>query len=179
MTVAALGTALYEVGAESGNTYIVDLDDDRCSCPDHAFRGVSCKHLRRVAIEITEGRVPPPGQVAVECAVCGAESFVPEDDDVARHYCEAHTLRPGEFVRDRETGDRLLVVHAADRRADHVRVGDSAYSVATYPTNREYDPADPVVGAVYPQSVAMTDSGPEPDELRVYTFPRSRLEALD
>lgn len=179
MTVEALGDALYEVGAESGNAYVVDLDNERCSCPDHAFRGVRCKHLRRVAIEITEGRVPPPGHVAVECVVCGTEAFVPEDEDRPRHYCVDHTLRPGEFVRDRETGDHLLVVHGADRRADRVRVGDSAYSVATYPNNRAYDPTDPVVGAVYPQSVSMTDRGPEPDALRVYTFPRSRLERAD
>lgn len=178
MTVTALGDALYEVESESGNTYLVDLSARRCSCPDHAFRGVRCKHLRRVAIEITDGHVPSPGETAVECAICGDELFV-DSDSQGPHYCDTHALRPGSTVRDRETGNRLLVVHASDRRADRVRVGDSAYSVATYPNNREYDPADPVVGAVYPQSVAMTDNGPEPASLRVYTFPRSRLEALD
>lgn len=178
MTVTALGDAIYEVETDHETTYLVDLDTRRCSCPDHSFRSVRCKHLRRVAIEITEGRLAPPGFLPAACAVCGEELFAPEDEP-GPHYCTVHTLEPGTFVRDRETGDRLLVLTVSDRRADRVRVGESAYSVATYPNNREYDPADPVVGAVYSQSVAMTDSGPEPDTVRVYSFPRSRLERLD
>ncbi len=178
MTTTALGDALYEVATERDERYLVDLDARRCSCPDHAFRDVRCKHLRRVAIEITEGRLAPPGRLPADCAVCGEELFVPEEAVDEPHYCEDHALEPGAFVRDRETGDRLLVVHVSDRRADHVGIGKSAYSVATYPTNRSYDPADRVVGAVYPQSVSMTDSGPAPDSLRVYSFPRSRLERL-
>lgn len=179
MTITALGDAIYEIGTEHGTTYLVDLASNRCSCPDHTYRDVRCKHLRRVAIEITEGRVPPPGKLAVECDVCGEELFVDECTvQEELHYCEAHTLEPGAFVRDRETGDRLLVVHVSDRRADRVRIGESAYSVATYPNNRSYDPTDPVVGAVYPQSVEMTARGPEPDELRVYSFPYSRLERI-
>lgn len=179
MTVSALGDALYEVQTGHSTNYLVDLRSRRCSCPDYTFRGVRCKHLRRVAIEITEGRTPPPGQLAVGCAVCGEELFVPETEADRPHYCPAHTLSPGAFVRDRETDDRLLVVAVSDRQADQMRIGQSAYSVATYPNNREYDPRDSVVGAVYPQSVTMTDSGPEPDSLRVYSFPRSRLEQLD
>lgn len=179
MTVTALGDAIYEVETDHEATYLVDLDTRRCSCPDHSFRSVRCKHLRRVAIEITEGRLAPPGTLPAACAVCGEELFVPEESADESHYCEDHTLEAGAFVRDRETGDRLLVVAVSDRRANRVRIGESAYSVATYPNNREYDPADSVVGAVYSQSVTMTDSGPEPDSLRVYSFPRSRLERLD
>ena len=178
MSVTALGDSLYEIRTENDSTYLVDLADRRCSCPDHSYRDVRCKHLRRVAIEITEGRVPPPGQVAVECAICGTELFADDSED-GPHYCSIHALRPGAFVRDRETGDRLLVVDISDRRADQVRIGESAYSVATYPNNRGYDPNDVVVGAVYPQSVEMTERGPDPNELRVYSFPRSRLERID
>jgi hypothetical protein len=178
MIVSALGDAIYEVETDHETSYLVDLRSRRCSCPDHTFRGVRCKHLRRVAIEITEGRLAPPGYLPVECAICGEGSFVPEENTDRPHYCPAHTLSPGAFVRDRETGDRLLVVAVSDRQADQMRIGQSAYSVATYPNNREYDPTDHVVGAVYPQSVAMTDSGPEPDSLKVYSFPRARLERL-
>lgn len=194
MSVEALGDALYEIETEHG-TYLVDLASRRCSCPDHTYRDVRCKHLRRVAIEITDGRVPPPGRVAVECTICGEELFVDsaerssadrsseqrsreDESGEGPHYCEAHTIETGAVVRDRETGDRLLVVHVSERRADRVRVGESAYSVATYPNNRAYDPADPVVGAVYPQSVEMGSRGPEPGELRIYSFPRSRLERI-
>lgn len=178
MVVEALGDALYEVETDHGTSYLVDLRSRRCSCPDHTFRGVRCKHLRRVAIEITEGRLPAPGQLPVECAVCDEELFVPEEGADRPQYCEDHRLEPGAFVRDRETGNRLLVVAVSDRQADQMRVGQSAYSVATYPNNREYDPRDSVIGAVYPQSISMTDSGPEPDSLRVYSFPRARLERI-
>lgn len=178
MGVEALGNALYEVETDHDASYLVDLGSRRCSCPDHTFRSVRCKHLRRVAIEITEGRLAPPGYLPVECAICREELFVPEESVDRPRYCNEHALEPGMFVRDRETDDRLLVVHVSDRQADRVRVGDSAYSVATYPNNRSYDPADSVVGAVYPQSVKMIDSGPEPDSLRVYSFPRSRLERV-
>jgi hypothetical protein len=179
MTVEALGDSLYEVDTDHGVSYLVDLRDRRCSCPDHTFRGVRCKHLRRVAIEITEGRTPPPGQLVVRCTVCSEELFVPEESTDRPQYCVAHRLEPGAFVRDRETGDRLLVVSISERRADRTKVGKSAYSVATYPNNRGYDPDDPVVGAVYPQSVEIGSRGPEPDELRVYSFPRSRLERVE
>lgn len=178
MTVEALGDSLYEVDTDHGVSYLVDLRDRRCSCPDHTFRGVRCKHLRRVAIEITEGRTPPPGQLVVRCTVCSEELFVPEESTDRPQYCVAHRLEPGAFVRDRETGDRLLVVSISERRADRTKVGKSAYSVATYPNNRSYDPADRVVGAVYPQSVSMRESGPEPDSLGVYSFPHSRLERV-
>lgn len=178
MTITPLGDAVYEVESESNNTYLIDLDTGRCSCPDHTFRGVRCKHLRRLAIEITDGRVPPPGTLVADCAVCGEELFVPETTR-GPSYCSEHRLAPGTAVRDRETGDRLLVVHSSDRRADEIRIGDSAYTVATHPTNRTYDPADRVVGAVYPQSIELTALGPDPESLRVYSFPRSRLERID
>jgi len=41
---------LFLVVSESGSEYLVDARDQRCTCPDHEYRGVRCKHLRRVAI---------------------------------------------------------------------------------------------------------------------------------
>src|SRR5699024_8145745 len=79
MAVTALGDGRYAVDAESGATYRVDLSRTRCSCPDHTIRGERCKHLRRVAIEITRERVPKPGFRAADCLSCGRETFVPED----------------------------------------------------------------------------------------------------
>jgi len=60
MAVRALPDGRYAVESEGGATYVVDLDAGRCSCPDHEIRGTRCKHMRRVAIEITEGRIPAP-----------------------------------------------------------------------------------------------------------------------
>ena len=60
MAVRPLGDGRYVVESGSGGTYVVDLEAGRCSCPDHEIRGARCKHMRRVAIEITAGRLPTP-----------------------------------------------------------------------------------------------------------------------
>ncbi len=52
----------YEVNSESGNTYVVDLLDSSCSCPDWQKRKPEngCKHMRRVHHEVKNGLVPRP-----------------------------------------------------------------------------------------------------------------------
>lgn len=178
MAVTSFGTNLYEVDTESGS-YLVDVGAGRCTCPDHTYRNARCKHLRRVAIEINEGEVPPPGKVAVTCHDCDREVYV--DNDRAEggpHYCVAHRIAPGDAVRDRETGRRLVVVTPPGGRADEVAIPGDGRTVAEYPTNEGYDPDEPVVGAIYPGG-RVTDEGVRPAELRVYTFPRSRLRRVD
>nr|WP_223301731.1 SWIM zinc finger family protein [Haladaptatus sp. R4] len=102
MSVTPLGGGLYEVESQSDNTYFVDLIGGRCTCPDHMMRGVRCKHIRRVAIEINEGRVPPPGKEAVECTRCDSTVFVDEKTAAAGpHFCDHCRLEPGEPVVDR------------------------------------------------------------------------------
>jgi len=178
MSVRSFGTNVYEVTGESGATYLVDLAASRCSCPDYRFRDARCKHLRRVAIEVTERRVPPPGHVARVCRECGDPAFVP-NDATGPFYCEDHRIGPGDLVLDRETGDEILVVATADLPAHAVEVPDRNVSVADYETNAGYPDDDPVVAAVYAASVRMDEGGPHPQELRVYTFPRSRLRISD
>lgn len=175
MAVRSFGTNLYEVTTEGGS-YLVDVGASRCTCPDFLFRDARCKHLRRVAIEITEGRVPPPGHVAVDCRDCATAVFVRSDRADGPHYCGAHRLVVGDTVRDRETGRRLVVVTRPERRADEVHLEDS--TVADHPTNGDYRPDEPVVGAVYPGG-RITAEGPRPADLRVYSFPRSRLRRVD
>jgi hypothetical protein len=161
MAVSPLSDGRYAVDSQSGATYTVSLPRTRCSCPDHEIRGERCKHLRRVAIEITEGRVPPPGFRTANCLACGRGTFVPENARLPLcPYCE---FDAGERVRDRETGDLLTVVHTTDRRAAEVEIETLDSTVAAHPTNRAYDPGEPVVEAVYPGS----DNH--------YSFPRSRL----
>ncbi|WP_049900666.1 hypothetical protein [Halococcus agarilyticus] len=161
MAVDPLGGGRYVVESTSDATYVVSLPGSRCSCPDHTIRNERCKHLRRVAIEVTEGRVPPPGFRAADCLACGRETFVP--DAIRLPLCPTCGFEPGDRVRDRETGDLLTVVAVADRRADEVEIEALDATVAAHPSNRAYDPAEPVVEAVYPGS-----------EQR-YSFPRSRL----
>ena len=177
MSVLALGDGLYEVDSTGEGPYLVDLAAGRCTCPDHLFRGARCKHARRIAIEITEGRSPPPGQIAVECADCAEAVFVDEDEPEPV-YCEAHRLAPGDRARDRETGAVVTVVDVSVLRADHVRIREEGTTVAGHPTNENYEPDVPVVAAVYPHA-RVARNGPVPRDLTVYTFPRTRLEAVE
>ena len=174
MAVAPLGGGIYEVESQSDHTYFVDLPGGRCTCPDHMFRGVRCKHLRRVAIEVDEGRVPPPGKMAVDCAVCDSTLFVDERDD-GPYLCEHCELRPGETVVDRETNDLLVVVQTTDQRADEVQVPGHDCTVTEYPNNDDYPDGDPVVEVLYPLPAGIGPDDVRPHHLRRYSFPISRL----
>jgi len=152
MAVRPVADGRYAVDSASGATYVVDLEARSCTCPDHAMRGEVCKHMRRVAIEISTRRVPPPGERLAVSAV--------------------RQVGRGDVVRDRETGDRLVVESVTDRRADEVTVEAAAVTVADYETNEEYPDDDIVVEAVYLSDCAR-------ETLRHYAFPRSRLERVD
>ena len=169
MAVRPLGGGRYVVDSASGATYIVDLPDRTCTCPDHEIRGERCKHLRRVALEVTLGRVPPPGQRSTACDACGTETFV-EEAAPSPHLCPHCRLDPGDRVLDREAGDWLYVVAVRSDRADAVWLPDADCTVAEYPTNRGYPADDPVVEAVYVDDVT-PESRP-----KQYLFPLSRLE---
>lgn len=171
MAVRPLGGSRYAVDAQSGATYVVDAAAGTCTCPDDRIRGERCKHRRRVAIEITAGRVPPPGRVRARCDACGTETLVPEDA-APPHLCAACRLTPGDVVRDRETGDRLVVARVTDRRADEYAIPDADTTVAAYPTNDGYPDDDLVVEAVYLGSLGR--GAP-----RRYAFPLSRLDQTD
>lgn len=175
MAVAPLGGGLYEVSSQSGNTYTVDLPGGRCTCPDHMMRGVRCKHIRRVAMEINEGRVPPPGKEVAECTSCGDTVFVDENAP-GPHLCADCEIRPGDPVVDRETGDLLVAVNVTDRRANEVQIPDRDCTVADYPTNADYDPRDPVVEVLYPLPAGVGPDDVKPHHMRRYSFPLSRLE---
>ncbi len=174
MAVIGLGDGYYEVTTAGGTTYLVDLEDGRCSCPDHGFRGVRCKHLRRVALEVARGQSPPPEKVAVACFDCGERVFVDEAAS-GPFYCERHRLAAGDRVVDRETGDRLVVVAVSDLRSDAVQIGEADCSVAEYATNENYQPDEPVVGAIFPHATVATN-GVIPERLKVYVYPRTRLQ---
>lgn len=169
MAVRPLGGGRYAVESESGATYVVDLPERTCSCPDHHIRGERCKHLRRVALEVTLGRVPPPGKRRVACAACSSETFVSMDTPTP-HLCPACRLDPGDRVVDRETGDWLHVVRVRSERAANVWIPEANCTVAEYPTNHAYPEDDLVVDAVYVGDVARQT------EPRRYVFPLSRLQ---
>lgn len=154
---------------ESGGTYVVDPIAGTCTCPDRELRGETCKHLRRVAIEITARRVPPPGKHSERCRHCGGDTFVTDDADPPA-LCPACRVEPGEIILDRETGDRLVVVDVTDERADEVEIPGVGTTVAAYPTNEGYPDDDVVVVVVY-----LADATRRDDPAR-YRFPLSRLE---
>ena len=55
---------IYDVHSQSGEHYVVVLDQERCcDCPDTEYNHAeNCKHRRRVAMTITETACPAPGQ---------------------------------------------------------------------------------------------------------------------
>ncbi|RMB13489.1 SWIM zinc finger protein [Haloplanus aerogenes] len=169
MAVRPLRDGRYAVETD-GSTYVVDLDAHTCTCPDHQLRHARCKHLRRVALEVTERLVPPPGERTAVCAVCGGRTFVPTAFR-GPALCPRHDHRPGDLVRDRETGTRLIVVAATDERADRVETVEGRL-VANYPTNADYGAHEPVFRAVY------LDSLRRDGDVRRYAFPASRLQRV-
>ena len=171
MAVRPLGDGRYAVDSQSDATYVVDVPDHSCTCPDNQIRGERCKHLRRVGIEITTRRVPAPGKRAATCAACGVDAFVPEDDEPP--LCDACRLEPDDVVQDREAGDRLVVASVTPDCANEVVVEAVGETVADYATNDGYPRDDLVVEAVYLGDLARSESP------RRYSFPRSRLERVD
>jgi len=178
MAVEPLGGGRYDVVTAENHVYTVNLPESRCTCPDSRYRGVNCKHIRRVAIDVNERRTPAPGQQERPCADCGAATFVPEDDDTLA-YCPRCTLRPGTFVRDRERDDVLVVRETTSHRADETEIPDTEYTVATYPGNQAYAPNDVVVDVLYPLGSDLAPSDIDGRKLRSYAFPRGRLERLN
>ena len=75
-------------------------------------------------------------------------------------------------VRDRETGDRLIVVAATGERADRVETATGRL-VADYPTNADYGAHEPVFRAVY------LDSLGRDGDVNRYAFPASRLRRVE
>ena len=173
MTVRPLRDRRYVVETDGG-TYVVALDAGTCSCPDHEIRGERCKHLRRVAIEVTEGNLPAPDERVGVCAVCGVETFVPLTAS-GPQLCERHGFERGDAVRDRETGKLLVVTRVTDRRADEYRT-DEGRPIDAYPTNAAYGTHEPVVEAVYAESLGPAHGV---DDARRYGFPASRLVPVD
>lgn len=49
---------LFLVVSQSGKEWLVDVDLERCDCPDYRYRGRRCKHLRRVAFATGERPIP-------------------------------------------------------------------------------------------------------------------------
>ena len=172
MTVRPLRDRRYVVETEGG-TYVVSLDAGTCTCPDHAIRGSRCKHLRRVAMEVTAERVPAPDERVSVCAVCGLETFVPVSAS-GPALCARHGFDPGSVVTDRETGKRLVVAAVTDERADEYRTDDGR-TVAAYDTNADYGDHEPVVEAVYVESLRALPEGRGTADVKRYGFPASRI----
>ena len=147
MTVRPLRDGRYVVETDGG-TYVVDLTERTCTCPDQAIRHERCKHLRRVAMEITAGRVDAPAWGI--CAACGSRVTDRHESnaDRERPLCSDCRLEPDELVRDRETGRLLVVDTVTDDAASDVELAPGA-SVAAHPTNGQYGSHEPVVEAIY------------------------------
>lgn len=98
MTVLPEGEDIYTVVGENGNgEYRVDTRVGRCTCRDHRFRDVECKHIRRVAFAV--GDRPIPG------GVDGVDPLLGEHTDGERR----STTTDGGVQRRRECPERTRV----------------------------------------------------------------------
>jgi hypothetical protein len=159
-----------------GGTYVVDLESDTCTCPDHAIRGNRCKHLRRVDMEVGVGRVPAPGERVAACAVCGGGVYVSARETGA-FLCGDHHPTTGLFVRNRETDKLLVVTGVTTTRADEYRTTEDRL-ISEYETNADYGDHEPVVEAVYAGNAVGSPGPLGVSGRRTYGFPASRLRRL-
>lgn len=181
MAVRPLRDGRYAVETDS-DTYEVDLTERTCTCPDHTIRNRRCKHLRRVAIEITLDRLPAPDERTLICAVCGTPTFRPETERESEHeppLCDRHRPAPGDLVQDRETDKTVIVTSVTGRRADEYVVPDTDRTVAAFDSNAGYGAHEPVIEAVYLESLPALPTATEIEEKRRYAFPASRLRPID
>ncbi len=58
MTTLPLGGDVYSVTTQSGSEYRVDAREGRCTCPDHQYREVECKHIRRTRFATGQRAIP-------------------------------------------------------------------------------------------------------------------------
>lgn len=173
MAVRPLRGGRYVVTTESG-TYVVDLEQRTCTCLDYQIRNARCKHLRRVAIEVTENRVPAPHQRTAVCSVCGDPTFVPLSA-TGSQLCDRHASEPGDLVRDRERGKLLIVTEVTSDRADERTVPESDQSIADFESNEHYGGHEAVVNAVYVPAQLPVDGSLDLSDRKRYGFPASRL----
>ncbi|KTG29425.1 SWIM zinc finger family protein [Haloferax profundi] len=176
MAVRPLRDGRYVVETDGG-TYVVDVEARTCTCPDNAIRHARCKHLRRVAIEITTGLVPPPGRRRATCAVCGDETFVPMDAS-GPQLCHEHEHHAGDLVHDRETGSLLVATRALHTRADETQT-EVGRLVSEFESNTEYGDHEPVFEAVYLDSLPADAGLSKLGSLHTYRFPASRLQRVE
>lgn len=68
------------------DAYDVDVREGRCTCPDHQFREVRCKHIIRAEIETEQAVVPPIG---------GLEERLDERDRPGPHAPDGSSMEVG------------------------------------------------------------------------------------
>jgi putative transposase len=109
--IKRLDDATYEVNSQSGRglyTVVRGSRDWRCSCPDHTYREVKCKHIWAVQFsqairrEVRESVVIKPLDTTI-CTYCGSSSLVKDgvrhnkNGDIQRFTCKSCGKR---FVRN-------------------------------------------------------------------------------
>lgn len=107
---------LYLVTSESGSEYLVDAREQTCECPDHEYRNVRCKHIRRVAFATGAEPIPtsvddvdPQLGMHVEAAPATDGGMIVAEDDA-------------EILEDADAVDQ--VVDEGEEWSLHVRDGD-------------------------------------------------------
>lgn len=122
---------LFLVVSESGSEYIVDLREGACECDDHQYRGIKCKHARRVEFATGRRQIPAAADIDIDDQlgdhVRGGPRLAMPDGGVVEAD-GAGTHAPDE---DEDEGDDGVIITdlRTVERGDRVIVGDRSRPV--------------------------------------------------
>jgi putative transposase len=102
-SIKKLDEHTYKVKSQSGNDKEYDVVSTeigfKCSCPDHSFRGVRCKHIIACEISFTLHKTVEQSRVVIEpiniqnCPRCKSENIIKRGirrnklQDIQQHFC--------------------------------------------------------------------------------------------
>lgn len=91
------------VTSQSGNTYMVDTEQDTCTCADHRFRGSRCRHIEGVALaqeQIAQGTTVGSATDAEINVIETLREHVSQETADETHYAAQQFLDDEHFYSD-------------------------------------------------------------------------------
>jgi hypothetical protein len=90
------------VVSESGSEYVVDIEDERCECPDAQKRDVRCKHQRRAAFALGAAPIAADAAAALDLDETLGQHT---DADLSFVAADGGVVRAGDNAELVDTGD--------------------------------------------------------------------------
>lgn len=103
-------TGEYEVVSESGSSYVVNTLLGTCDCPDAEYRGVKCKHRRRVEFATGAREVPTDAGIDVDPSLGEHVSCVSDEPDATEDVSSERAVATDGGVTVREAADDAQIL---------------------------------------------------------------------